>query len=79
MTTMYGNFTHVHNPILRTWNILNTYLNIIERFGKEVGKNYLRQFKKRQLINIHSMMNKINNEGYENVRRTYIRTEFKQW
>ncbi len=73
MTTMYGNFNEIRNPTLRSWNRINTYLNIKERFGKVVAMNYLKKFKKKDLFSIFTMMKRIDEEGFENVRRSFIR------
>lgn len=69
----YELFNHIKNTNLRTYNRVNTYLSIVDRHGKEVGKKYLKKFERNEQLSILSMMGSINREGYEQFRRDFIR------
>lgn len=69
----YDMFNHIRNPFLRTWNRINTYLNIKERHGKVVAHNYLKKFDRNNQLSIFTMMKNINEVGYEQYRRDFIR------
>lgn len=77
MNVSYGTFNDVRNYKLRAWNRINTYLNIKDKFGSYVAKNYLKKFKRSEQINIFIIMKRINEEGFENVRRQFIRERFR--
>ncbi len=69
----YGTFDYIMDPNLRTYNRVNTYLNVKDRHGKDVGRNYLKQFKRNDILEIHSMMLDINRVGFEQYRRNFMR------
>lgn len=66
-------FHHVRNPALRTYNRINNYLTIRDRHGKEAARNYLRKFNSAAQGHIFRMMCKINNVGYEQFRRDFVK------
>lgn len=70
----YGLFDDIRDVNLRTYNRINVYLNVKERHGPEVGQNYLKQFKKNELLSIFSMMAEMHRTGYEQFRRDFMRT-----
>ncbi len=69
----YELFFHIKNPNLRTYNRINTYLNVVERHGKEVGRKYLKKFSKNDKLAIFSMLKDMYEEGFEQYRRNFIR------
>lgn len=69
----YALFDHIRNPTLRTYNRINVYLNVKERHGIEVGRNYLKQFKRNEQMSIFSMLRQIEDVGYEQFRRNIMR------
>ena len=70
----YSLFNEVRKPVLQAYNRANTYMNIKERHGSEVGKRYLKKFDRAGKIAIYSIMSQINEIGYEQARRNLIRT-----
>lgn len=70
----YSLFNEIRNPILRSYNRANTYMNIKERHGNEVAKKYLKKFGRNDILGIHSVMAVIHRDGYEQTRRNLIRT-----
>lgn len=69
----YALFDHVRDPNLRTYNRINVYLNVKERHGQEVGRNYLRQFDRNEQWAILTMLADIYRVGYEQFRRNMMR------
>lgn len=69
----YGLFMDIRDPNLRTYNRVNVYLNVKDRHGNEVGRNYLKQFKKNELLEIFSMMAEMRRTGFEQFRRNFMR------
>jgi hypothetical protein len=69
----YSNFNDVTDPVLRSWNRLNTLYNIRERFRGDVYQTYRDQFEKDDLISILKMGLRVEVEGYENVRREMMK------
>lgn len=69
----YSLFNDVRNPILRSYNRANTYLNIKDRHGIEVGRRYLKRFDRNAQLGILSMMKRIFTDGYEQTRRNIMR------
>lgn len=69
----YSLFTEIRSPILRSYNRANTYLNIKDRHGPEVGKKYLKKFDRNNLLGIYSIMSLIAKDGYEQTRRNIMR------
>jgi hypothetical protein len=69
----YAVFDYVKNPTLRTYNRINVYLNVKERHGNDVGKNYLKQFNRNEQLEIFSMLRQMAEIGYEQFRRNLIR------
>ena len=69
----YGLFNDVRKPVLQAYNRANTYLNINERHGKEVGMRYLRKFDRNGQLAIFSIMKRIHVSGYEQTRRDIMR------
>jgi hypothetical protein len=70
----YGMFDNILDPNLRTYNRIATYLNVKERHGNPVGRNYLKQFKRREQIEIANMMIDMNRVGFEQFRRDFMRS-----
>lgn len=70
----YSLFNDIRNPILRSYNRANTYMNIKERHGSEVGKKYLKKFDRNNQLGIFSIMRVIHRDGFEQTRRNLIRT-----
>lgn len=70
----YSLFNEIRNPILRSYNRANTYMNIKERHGKEVGMKYLKKFDHNGKLGIFSVMSVIARDGFEQTRRNLIRT-----
>lgn len=68
----YGNFRDIKNPLLRSWNRVNTYYNIRDNHGKVVAMRYLEQFKS-ELGFLAPMFAEIKSIGYEQVRRNIMR------
>jgi hypothetical protein len=69
----YSLFTEVRNPVLRSYNRANTYLNIKDRHGVEVGKRYLKKFDRNGLLGLYSIMSLIAKDGFEQTRRNIMR------
>lgn len=69
----YSLFTEVRNPVIRAYNRANTYLNIKDRHGIEVGKKYLKKFDRNGQLGIYSIMHRIFIDGYEQTRRNIMR------
>lgn len=69
----YDFYYHIRDAKLRSYNRINTYMNIIERHGLEVGKRYLRKFNRDDKITIFKMMKEINGTGFEQYRRNFMR------
>lgn len=69
----YGVFTDIRNPTIRAYNRANTYLNIKERHGPEVGRRYLKKFDRNGQLAVASMMATIHRDGYEQTRRNIMR------
>lgn len=69
----YELFHHIKNIPLRDYNRVNTYLNVIDRHGKEVGQKYLKKFNKKDQWAILIMMAQIADIGYEQYRRNFMR------
>lgn len=70
----YDLFHSIRNPALRTYNRVNTYLTIREQHGTVVGRNYLKKFNPAAQEHIFKMMQKINQIGFEQYRRDFMRT-----
>jgi len=70
----YGLFKDILNPTLRSWNRINVFLNIRQNHGSVVAKNYLKKFHRNEQLAIYTMMNRIHQDGYEQVRRNISRT-----
>ena len=70
----YSLFNEIRNPTLRSYNRANTYMNIKDRHGPEVGKRYLKKFGKTDLLSIYSIMVTIARDGFEQTRRNFMRT-----
>lgn len=69
----YELFHHVKNAPLRNYNRVNTYLNVVDRHGKEVGQKYLMKFNRNDKLAIFTMMAQIARTGYEQFRRDFMR------
>lgn len=69
----YDLFHHIRNAQLRTYNRINTYLNIKERHGSAVGISYLKKFNKDEKASIFKMMLDMGNTGFEQYRRDFMR------
>lgn len=69
----YALFDHIRHPKIRTYNRVNVYMNVRDRHGIEVGRNYLNQFKRREQFEIFEMLKEINQIGYEQYRRDIMR------
>ena len=69
----YELFNHIKNIPLRDYNRVNTYLNVVDRHGKEVGQKYLKKFNRNDQLSILSMMGDIYETGYEQFRRNFMR------
>lgn len=69
----YELFHHVKNTPLRNYNRVNTYLNVVDRHGKEVGQKYLKKFNRNDQWAILTMMAEIYKIGYEQFRRNFMR------
>lgn len=69
----YDLFTHIRNSSLRTYNRVNTYLNIVEQHGKTTGRAYLKKFGRNDQLSIMSMMGRMHKDGFEQYRRDFIR------
>lgn len=72
----YNLFKHIRNPNLRAWNRLNTIYNIKERHGDVVSVKYAEHIKEKDLKRVYYLAAKVETEGYENVRRGFIRSRF---
>lgn len=70
----YELFHHIKDAPLRTYNRVNTYLSILDRHGKEVGKSYLKKFDRKAQLSIFETMKKIDDVGFEQYRRDFTRT-----
>ncbi len=69
----YGLFYNIRNKDLRTYNRINVYLNVRERHGNEVAKNYLKKFNRKEQWYIYAMLNEMKQVGYEQYRRDVLR------
>lgn len=69
----YDLFHHVKNTPLRNYNRVNTYLNVVDRHGKEVGQKYLKKFNRNDQWAILTMMAEIYEIGYVQFRRNFMR------
>lgn len=70
----YSLFNEIRNPTLRSYNRANTYMNIKDRHGPEVGKRYLKKFGRNDILGIYSIMAAIHRDGFEQTRRNFMRT-----
>ena len=73
----YGLFYDVKNSNLRTYNRINVFLNVRDRHGVHVARNYLRKFNRNEQIAIFKAMSEITVTGYEQYRRNLIRARNK--
>lgn len=71
----YNLFKDVTNPLIRTWNRLNTIFNIKEDHGNAVAVGYSKQLSKNDRASIMIMANYVTVKGYENARREIFREE----
>lgn len=69
----YELFHHIKNTPLRNYNRVNTYLNVVDRHGKEVGQKYLKKFNRNDQWAILTMMAEIYKIGYTQFRRNFMR------
>lgn len=69
----YGLFYDVRNYQLRTYNRINVFLNVRDRHGVHVARNYLKKFSRKEQISILNMMKDITATGYEQYRRDIFR------
>jgi hypothetical protein len=69
----YALFDNIRDTNLRTYNRINVYLNVKERHGPDVGRSYLKQFKKNEMLEIYSMMSEMHRVGFEQFRRDFMR------
>jgi hypothetical protein len=69
----YELFNHIKNPALRTYNRVNTYINVKDRHGPEVGRKYLKKLDKNSQWAVLTMMAEIADIGYEQYRRNFMR------
>lgn len=69
----YGLFSDIRDSNIRSYNRINTYLNIKDRHGKIVARKYLKRFNRDDQNAIAIMMRDINKTGYEQYRRDFIR------
>lgn len=68
-------FNHVRSSTLRNWNRLNIIYNIKEFLrNNSLAIKYFKQFKRKEQEIIWSLIQRVNKEGYANVRRSIIRT-----
>jgi hypothetical protein len=71
----YPLFFDVRNPILRAYNRINIYLNIKERYGVKPADRYLKKFNRDDKVSIFQLMQRINRDGFEQVRRDLRRNK----
>lgn len=69
----YELFNHIKNTSLRTYNRVNTYINVKDRHGPEVGRKYLKKMDKKSQWDVLKMMAEINLVGYVQFRRDFMR------
>ncbi len=74
--TPYPTFHEITDPKLRAWNRLNVIFNMKETVGNAASVDYSKQFDKQDKIAIVLLAAKVIKQGYENVRREFIRKEF---
>lgn len=72
----YPLFNKVRKPNLRTFNRVNTFLNIKDRHGSVPANRYLQKIDREGQIDIYKMMKQVNEIGFEQVRRDLNRGEF---
>jgi len=73
----YGLFYDVRNYTTRVYNRVNVYMNVRDRHGIEVARNYLRKFNRREQVELFKMMTHIKVVGYEQFRRDVFRARNK--
>jgi hypothetical protein len=70
----YEFFNEVRNPNLRSYNRVNTFLNIRERHGPVIAHRYLEKFDRASKISMFKMVSDMATVGFENYRRSFMRT-----
>ena len=71
----YPLFENVRNPVLRSYNRANIYINIKERHGSVPAERYLKKLDRNELLSVYTMMKRIHTDGYEQTRRNVMREE----
>jgi len=71
----YPLFNDVRNPVLRSYNRANIYINIKERHGSVPAERYLKKLGRNALLEVFTMMKRIHTDGYEQTRRNVMREE----
>lgn len=66
-------FKNIRNPKLRSFNRANIFMNIKERYGREVAFNYLRKINRKGQEAVFDMMYLIHMNGFEQTRRDLLR------
>lgn len=72
----YPSFKEITDPKLRAWNRLNVIFNIKEAVHNAAATEYAKQFSKEDKFMIVLLSAKIVKEGYENVRREFLKKEY---
>lgn len=72
----YPLFNKVRKINLRTFNRVNMFLNIKERHGSVLANRYLTKLDRSGQIEVYHMMKRVNEIGFEQVRRDLNRGEF---